>query len=74
MMILLLSFVSAAHVPSAFARDDNELDEITVQLGNKWRIVKNDTRRGIKAYAKLENDKRFLRYSPKTNHELIKLR
>ena len=59
MMILLLSFVSAAHVPSAFARDDNELDEITVQLGNKWRIVKNDTRRGIKAYAKLENDKRF---------------
>ncbi len=57
-MVLVLSLTSLAYTPHVLA-DDNDLDEITVQLGNKWRIVKNDTRRGIKAYAKLENDKRF---------------
>jgi len=55
--VLTLSCISCFN--PTFASDDNELDEITVQLGNEWRLVKNDTRRGIKAYAKLENDKRF---------------
>lgn len=57
-MVLVLSLVSLANTPQVLA-DDNDLDELTVQLGNEWRIVKDDTRRGIKAYAKLENDKRF---------------
>ena len=57
-MVLVLSLVSLANTPQVLAAD-NDLDELTVQLGNEWRIVKDDTRRGIKAYAKLENDKRF---------------
>lgn len=57
-MVLFLSLTCLAHTPQIFA-DDNDLDELTVQLGNEWRIVKDDKRRGIKSYAKLENDKRF---------------
>ena len=58
-MVLCLSLISFVNTPQVLANDDNDLDELTVQLGNEWRIVKDDKRRGIKSYAKLENDKRF---------------
>lgn len=56
--VLFLSMLCLISPAQVWA-NDNDLDELTVQLGNEWRVVKNDTRRGIKAYAKLENDKRF---------------
>lgn len=38
---------------------DNELDELTVRLGDEWQPVKNDQFREIKTWAKLEDGKRY---------------
>jgi hypothetical protein len=45
--------------PLYAANDDDSLDEIQEKLGNEWMLVKNDQRRNIKTYAKLEDGKRF---------------
>lgn len=61
--VVLLMNLAAPVQAFPFAKhknnNDDGLDEITVKLGNEWQLVKYDPRRGIKAYAKLEDDKRF---------------
>ncbi|PTQ89515.1 hypothetical protein [Agitococcus lubricus] len=58
-LTLICSVFLMGAQPVLAKNEDNDLDELTVQLGNEWRIVKDDKRRAIKSYAKLENDKRF---------------
>lgn len=57
-LVLLMLTGSAQAAPFGKNKDD-DLDEITVQLGNEWQLIKDDKYRGIKAYAKREDDKRF---------------
>jgi hypothetical protein len=54
---MLMTFSIAP--PLYAANDDDSLDDIQEKLGNEWMLVKNDQRRNIKTYAKLEDGKRF---------------
>jgi hypothetical protein len=44
---------------SAFAANDDELDGLRSSLGHEWVLTKNDQRRNIKTYARLEDGKRY---------------
>lgn len=55
---LLLSLTLAVASPCVLAAND-DLSELQTKIGNKWVVVKNDQRHGLKTYAKQEDGKRF---------------
>lgn len=46
-------------VHNAYARDDDELEQLQTRLTNQWSLVRNDNLRQIKTYARLEDGKRY---------------
>jgi len=56
LVLFLPLFLSAAGVAHA----ENDLDEIRGPgLGNEWRMVKNDSRKNIKAWDRRDDDKKY---------------
>ncbi|PTQ90969.1 hypothetical protein [Agitococcus lubricus] len=56
---ILASVLACAVAMPVYAAGEDDLDEFQTKLGNQWVLVKNDTRRNIKTYAKQEDGKRF---------------
>jgi hypothetical protein len=57
---LLVAAISSCLLLTAIpGRAEDDLDEFRSQLTNQWQLVKNDRMRNIKAYARLEDGKRY---------------
>lgn len=59
--LALLPFIGlfSLSLPAAYADSANDLDEFRSQLTNEWLLIKNDRRRDIKTYVRLEDAKRY---------------
>ncbi len=57
--LLILCFSALLYGNSALASGDNELDGLRSNLGREWVMTKNDQRRNIKTYARLEDGKQY---------------
>lgn len=56
---VLMMCIICACFNNAFAREDDELQQLQTKLTNQWSLVKSDRLRQIKTYARLEDGKHY---------------